>query len=145
MAKKIRCAVEGSGWVKAKPYPLNKEVMISFFEDDNVGNIWLTPADARKFRKQIKKAIEAIEGVESVEDTTPVEEPKTSETLSPRFKAGDKVRIVGPASYTDQSAFMGQVKEVSNVDITDKVATYDIAGLKGGFSFWFPASSVEPA
>ena len=59
------------------------------------------------------------------------------------IKVGDKVRIVGPASYTDQSAFMGQVKEVMGLGEDETGTIYDIGPVKGGYSFYFPASSVE--
>ena len=68
-----------------------------------------------------------------------------SEVKEREIKVGDKVRIVGPASYTDQSAFMGDVQVVAKVDIVDipdKVSTYYLE-RPDGFKYWFPASSVE--
>lgn len=66
-----------------------------------------------------------------------------SEATKREIKVGDKVRIVGPASYTDQSAFMGQVKEVMSLNKDETGVIYDIGPVKGGWSFYFPASSVE--
>ena len=59
------------------------------------------------------------------------------------IKAGDRVRIVGPASYVDQSKYMGEIKAVMAVDPYDKEATYNIGPFAYGISYWFPASSVE--
>lgn len=104
MVKKIRCVVDDRDWVKAEPYPLDGEVMISFVADNNAGNIWLTPSDARKLRKQIKKALEAIEGVN--EEEAPKEEPNfpdwfqagaiveiTGNSNDHHFRIGEKVRV----------------------------------------------------
>ena len=97
MVKKIRCVVDDRDWVKAEPYLRDKDVLISFVADNNAGNIWLTPANARKLRKQIKKALEAIEGVDEEE-----EEPKeatTSNAPIPKFSVGDKVIITEEGTH----------------------------------------------
>ena len=106
MVEKIRCAVADSDWVKAEPYPRDREVVISFSEGDNVGNICLTPTDARKLRKQIKKALEAIEGVEDEAAEEPKTNPRFPDWFQPgaivaitdnnndhHFKIGEKVRV----------------------------------------------------
>ena len=64
MGKKIYCTVECDDWIQAEPDTDDKEVIISFSESEHKGKIFLTPSDARKLRKKIKKALEAIEGTE---------------------------------------------------------------------------------
>ena len=98
MVKKLRCTVVGNDWVKAEPYPRDKEVLISFVEGGNEGYIFLTPDDARKLRKQIKKAIEAIEGVENVEEDAE-KEAATSNAPIPKFSVGDKVIITEKGTH----------------------------------------------
>ena len=67
MVKKLRCTVENADWI-GKCQPCDGDVGVGIFIDGTSDNIFLTPADARKLRKQIKKALEAIEGVNEEED-----------------------------------------------------------------------------
>ena len=59
------------------------------------------------------------------------------------IKVGDKVRIIGDASFSDQSKYIGEIKTVVNIDHGYEAATYDIGPFGNVESFWFPSSSVE--
>ena len=67
MVKKIHCKIDENDWVKAEASLSEENITISMMELGNQHSVILTPADARKFRKQIKKALEAIEGVDEEE------------------------------------------------------------------------------
>ena len=95
MVKKIRCKVVESDWVKATEGLYGESVCVAFKAGGDFANIILTPADARKLRKQIKKALEAIEGVDEVDE----EEATTSNTPIPKFSVGDKVIITAEGTH----------------------------------------------
>ena len=132
MSKKIFCKIDNSDWVNSSVSLSGKNVKILMSEQEEERSVILTPSDARKLRKQIKKALEAIEGVD--EEDVPAPPP-------PQFNVGDKVRIVGVSNlgYDSIVAPIGSVGTVSVVDIADPSATYFVEEI------WFPASSVEPA
>lgn len=64
MVKKIRCKAASKDWVNATEGLDGESVCITNKVEGNFTNIILTPSDARKLRKQIKRALEAIEGTE---------------------------------------------------------------------------------
>ena len=64
MGKKIRCKIDTNDWVNSQVSLSGKNIKISMSEQDEQRAVILTPSDARKLRKQIKKALEAIEGTE---------------------------------------------------------------------------------
>lgn len=59
------------------------------------------------------------------------------------IKVGDRVKIVGPASYTDQSSLLGEIRKVGRIDWHSTEARYDIECYDDGRSYWFPETSVE--
>ena len=63
MGKKLRCSVVESDWI-GRCEECCGDVAIMVCIDNKKEHILLTPSDARKLRKQIKKALEAIEGTE---------------------------------------------------------------------------------
>ncbi len=61
MVKKIRCSVDGNDWVRGEISSNGDRVRVTMAGNDDLLAVVLTPTDARKLRKQIKKALEAIE------------------------------------------------------------------------------------
>ena len=64
MVKKIRCDEVETDWVKAEVSVQGDTVNVEMMFNGMARNVILTPADALKLRKQIKKALEAIEGTD---------------------------------------------------------------------------------
>lgn len=133
MVKKIHCKVVDNDWVRVTEGLDGESVCVTNKVDGVITNILLTPADARKLRKQIKKALEAIEGVD--------EEEAAPETSSPQFSVGDRVKIVGFSILGRETSTRpsGTIHEVTEVDVSDAKFPYSLDGV------WFPASSVAPA
>ena len=113
MVKKIRCKIDSNDWVSSDVSGTGKNVMVKMEFDDVCRTVILTPSDARKLRKQIKKALEAIEGVDEEDTEEPKDDPKPKDPNFPdwfqkgeiveitgnsnlhQFKIGEKVRVVG--------------------------------------------------
>ena len=89
MVKKIRCKIDSNDWVSSDVSGTGKNVRVKMEFDDVCRTVILTPADARKLRKQIKKALEAIGGVNEEEA------PKEESNFPDWFQAGAIVEITG--------------------------------------------------
>ena len=119
MVKKIRCKIDSNDWVSSDVSSTGKNVRVKMGVDGVCQTVLLTPSDARKLRKQIKKALEAIEGVDEEEVEEPKEEPSTKDPHFPdwfqkgkiveitgnsnmhHFEIGEKVRVVGGMQCED--------------------------------------------
>ena len=56
------------------------------------------------------------------------------------IKVGDKVRIVGPLNFGEESIKypLGSMAVIDSIDMKDTLSRYRVEGI------WFPAASVEP-
>lgn len=104
MAKKLRCEVEREDYVKADGRGFG-DVRLHVKVDGNEHDIFLTPSDAKKLRKQIKSALAEIEDKHEEDIAEEKEEsaytPHVGEVVEiyrnmtgHRFRIGEKVRIV---------------------------------------------------
>ena len=64
MVKMLRCTTGNGDGISVDSYAIEVEICLNIFLEESVEYIFLTPSDARKLRKQIKKALDAIEGTE---------------------------------------------------------------------------------
>ena len=137
MVKKIHCSIDSNDWVSSDVSGTGKNVRVKMEFDDVCRTVILTPADARKLRKQIKKALEAIEG-----DGGETEEPKDDPH---QYSVGDKVRIVGNKWEKDDIGHefnIGDIVTITKIDQEDHKQPY-----QGNESWdgWLAADDIEPA
>ena len=137
MVKKIRCKISANDWVNSQVSRSGKNIKILMSGGDEQRAVILTPADARKLRKQIKKALEAIEG-----DGGEAEEPKDDPH---QYSVGDKVRIVGNKWEKDDIGHefnIGDIVTITKIDQEDHKQPY-----QGNESWdgWLAADDIDPA
>lgn len=142
MVKKIRCTTGNGDGISVDPYTEEKEICLNIFLREGVEYIFLTPTDARKLRKQIKKVLEAIEGVD---------QKPTAETNTIKYSVGDNVRIIGNkyptdnrdefGEYSGHNFQIGELAKIVEIDINDEDRPYNCGGAYG----WVTAEDIEPA
>lgn len=120
MVKKLRCQVVSDDWVKVEAD--GGTVGITARSDGRDSHIYLTPSDAKKLRKQIKKALVEIDG----EDEYAYGNPIVAEE-SPELIANVDLDVLRPQTgKQDEPAYTPHVGEVVEVYRNTVLHGFDI-------------------
>lgn len=131
MVKKLRCTVENKDYIKACERGYG-DVRLHVKVDGNKHDIFLTPSDAKKLRKQIKKALIEIEGEPEEEIPAEKEEP----AYIPHV--GEVVEV-----YRNTEGHCFQVGERVRIQENDAVGDF-VAEYLDKRDFWFVKNDIRP-